>query len=355
MRKFLLPILFFCALVGNAQTISTKSSCDSNADDEVTINDVTNTVNKILGKSASEKEVVTADDLYPVLQALDSRLSLIESKLGIDRAAHGEQDGREYVDLGLSVKWATMNVGATEVAGSKVHPQTGKLDCYGQYYAWGETTGYNEVPNAYPSADEGDWVVKNANPYYQALITTKTPKTDFTELRYKWEFPESATLYRLTKYKAKENSVLLPSDDAAAVNWGGSWRMPTEEEAKELDENCYSEWTKNYKGTGVAGVIFYKAKSDADKGRHIHDWNEHALTEASYTLSDTHIFIPGAGGFEYDEQGNYNEGGVHVWTSSLSNYYSTPRPCYLDYWSEGDGLEYAEYRSNAHSVRAVCP
>ena len=44
----------------------------------------------------------------------------------------GEIDGHDYVDLGLSVKWATYNVGAKSIEG------------FGEYYAWGKTTPYDE-------------------------------------------------------------------------------------------------------------------------------------------------------------------------------------------------------------------
>ena len=126
---------------------------------------------------------------------------------------------REYVDLGLSVKWATMNVGATS--------ETER----GQYFAWGETTGY--------TSDSGH---------------------DFALGNYAWY---NAT-DRFTKYKHDGSSwdyeVLQSADDAATQNWGSAWRMPTKAEWDELKENCTAEWKENYNESGVNGVLFTSTK-----------------------------------------------------------------------------------------------
>ena len=47
-------------------------------------------------------------------------------------AENGCNNGHEWVDLGLSVKWATCNVGADSP------------ECYGEYFAWDETTPKSE-------------------------------------------------------------------------------------------------------------------------------------------------------------------------------------------------------------------
>lgn len=107
----------------------------------------------------------------------------------------------EVVDLGLSVKWATWNLGASA-------PQE-----YGDYFAWGETA----------------------------------PKDDYLLSNYKWCNGSTRTL---TKYNTKSNygtvdnkTVLDPEDDAAHVVLGGSWRMPTDAEWTELRDNCTWTWT----------------------------------------------------------------------------------------------------------------
>ena len=125
----------------------------------------------------------------------------------------GMENGYAYVDLGLSVKWATCNVGANKPEG------------YGDYFAWGETQ----------------------------------PKSYYEWSTYKWC---NGTYYTLTKYCTNSGygtydgkSTLELADDAARANWGGSWRMPTKEEQDELCDNCNCEWTTQ---NGVAG---YKVTS----------------------------------------------------------------------------------------------
>ena len=123
------------------------------------------------------------------------------------------ENGHEYVDLGLSVKWATCNVGAT------------KPEEYGDYFAWGET---------HPR-DYYDWST------------------------YKWCNGSYNTLTKYnnsSSYGTVDNKTQLElSDDAARANWGGSWRMPTTEEQQELINNCTWTWTTQ---NGVNG---YKVTS----------------------------------------------------------------------------------------------
>ena len=108
----------------------------------------------------------------------------------------------EAIDLGLSVKWASFNLGAT------------KPEEYGNYYAWGETA----------------------------------PKDNYTNSNYKYYKDNNCT-----KYYADDNLwTLLPDDDAATFNLGSPWRMPTFEELKELIKKC------TWKKTKVNGVIGFK-------------------------------------------------------------------------------------------------
>ena len=109
-----------------------------------------------------------------------------------------------YVDLGLSVKWATCNVGASSPSD------------YGDYYAWGETStksGYDE--------------------------------------------DNSKTLY-----KSMGNIGGNSSYDVASYRWGGSWRMPTKAELEELETKCTWTWTtqgghNGYKVTGKNGKSIF--------------------------------------------------------------------------------------------------
>ena len=105
----------------------------------------------------------------------------------------------EYVDLGLSVKWATCNVGARSPEG------------YGKYYAWGE-------------------------------IYTKSS----------YDYKKSET------YGVRIDNITRTRRDVAHVRWGGAWRMSTWDEFQELIDNCDCEWTTQ---NGVNGEKFTSRKN----------------------------------------------------------------------------------------------
>ena len=113
----------------------------------------------------------------------------------------------EYVDLGLpsGLKWATCNVGATS-------PEQAGL-----YFAWGETIGFT-----------GEQVEKGVRKFDSASYTGPSGS----------------------------NNLLTLEQDAAHVNLGGNWRMPTKDEYQELINNCNVVWTDDYNGTGVKGRVF---------------------------------------------------------------------------------------------------
>ena len=123
--------------------------------------------------------------------------------------------GYEYVDMGLSVKWATMNVGATV-------PEEG-----GKYYAWGEV----EEKETYM------W----DNYHYGNSRTTLTKYCD-------------SEAYGTVDNKA----VLDLLDDAAYMSWGGKWRMPTYNEWDELLRNSTWTWVEQ---NGVKGVRVRSTKN----------------------------------------------------------------------------------------------
>ena len=115
------------------------------------------------------------------------------------------ENGHGCVDLGLSVKWATCNIGADspEKTGGK--------------YAWGEVD----------------------------------TKSDYTWQNYRFNNgSESYWSVQLSKYNSDSKlgpvdmrEVLDPEDDAAHVNWGGNWRIPTAQEFQELANNCTFVWS----------------------------------------------------------------------------------------------------------------
>ena len=122
---------------------------------------------------------------------------LISSPMLLAQSTRGMINGHTAVDLGLSVKWATCNVGAT-------NPED-----YGDYFAWGETS----------------------------------PKTSYTEDNCKTWDKNMGDIGGDSRY------------DAATANWGSGWRLPTKRELDELIDNCTWTWTK------LNGVNGYEVKS----------------------------------------------------------------------------------------------
>ena len=148
----------------------------------------------------------------------DGKVTISDVTSLIDYLLSGSwpEDVHEWVDLGLpsGTLWATCNVGANS-------PEE-----YGDYFAWGETE----------------------------------PKDYYNWSTYKWC---NGSGVALTKYCTSSSygnngfvdnkTELDPEDDAAYVNWGPEWRMPTTEQQRELYEKCSSDWTTV---NGVNGLLF---------------------------------------------------------------------------------------------------
>ena len=145
----------------------------------------------------------------------------------------------QVVDLGLSVYWASCNLGAE------------KPEEYGDYYAWGETK----------------------------------PKSRYTEENYSYYDANTA------QYINIGDDISGTQYDAATVNLGSDWRMPTKSEMQELVDKCTWEWTQ------VSGINGYKVTGS----------------------NGNSIFLPAAG--SYDLSGyllNTNKW-LHYWTSTSEN------------------------------------
>ena len=194
-----------------------------------------------------------------------------------------KENGHAYVDLGLSVKWATCNVGATS-------PED-----YGDYFAWGETK----------------------------------PKSTYTWSTYKWckDNDDNITKYCTdSRYGKVDNKTQLDiSDDASRANWGGSWRMPTHDEIKELIENCTWTWTAQ---NGVKGY------------------------DVTSKINDNSIFLPAAG---YRYVGDLDCEGIYgyYWSSSI-NMVTPNRVRCLDFKSGSAEWNYS-IRNVGRTIRPVCP
>ena len=190
-------------------------------------------------------------------------------------------NGHKYVDLGLSVKWADCNVGASSPSD------------YGDYFAWGETS----------------------------------TKSDYSWATYEWckGTNKSFTKYCInSEYGTVDNrQVLESSDDVAHVKWGGSWRMPTKEEFKELCDKCTWTWTTQggHKGCKVTGP------------------------------NGNSFFLPAAG--NRDGTVLYNRGSSGYYWSATLKEDGSYGAYYLDFYSGYSGWDYYWFRYRGHTVRPV--
>ena len=167
---------------------------------------------------------VTANDATEVRTATIQLMSG-KSKVAEILVTQEESLVFEAVDLGLSVKWASCNVGATS-------PEE-----YGDYFAWGETE----------------------------------EKSDYIPLTYKYylgDLDGDGDYYESNEYQNIGSNISGTSYDVAHVKWGGSWRMPTLDEIKELYDKCSWQWIEvngieGQKVTGPNGnSIFLPAAGD---------------------------------------------------------------------------------------------
>ena len=245
-----LTALMLCIAAGAQTTIKG----DVNGDGTVDIADVTEVVNIILNPDS--------DDDTPTLPdtpTTDSRA----------------------VDLGLSVKWASCNVGATA-------PEE-----YGGYYAWGETEEKSDY----------SW---DTYKYYNSTSTSMTKYCT-----------------RVAYGTVDNKTTLEPTDDVATVKWGGSWRMPTNDEQQELKNKCTWTWTT------LNGVSGYRVTGP----------------------NGNSIFLPAAG-YRYGTE-VYNQDPMgYYWPSSLDsdNYRAYYFVFYRGYYEL-----FSTFRYSGFSVRPVCP
>ena len=210
------------------------------------------------------------------------------------------------VDMGLSVKWANMNLGASA-------PED-----FGDYYAWGETEPY------YSSQDPLTW---------------KADKPDgYAWTSYKW--CNNGEYNKLTKYcpanktnywdgdgSPDDKSSPDPEDDAAHVQLGGKWRMPTDAEWTKLRNNCTWKWTSDYNGTGVAGMTITSNKTGKS------------------------IFLPAAGYRWSTKEDVYHAGSYGEYWSTIDPDY--PNSAYYRYFSSAIDYRRSEQRYEGLSIRPV--
>lgn len=199
-----------------------------------------------------------------------------------------QENGHNYVDLGLSVKWSTCNLGAAT------------QEAYGDYYAWGETDFY------YIDQEPFTWKFDNTAGYYWSNYSPA--------LRQKYDNLTIPTLQR--------------EDDAASVNWGGSWRIPTRNEFYELQnpDKCTWKWIT------VNGVPGYRITSKVPG----HKGNS--------------IFLPAAGILSFTHYEEVDQSGFY-WSSSIDTTHSAA--ALILYFGE-EKYQDARARIYGLPIRPVC-
>ena len=211
-------------------------------------------------------------------------------------------NGHEYVDLGLKVKWATCNIGAT------------KPEEYGDYFAWGDTVPY------YSSQDPLTWKKGKSAGYDWSTYT-------WCEGSYKTlnKYCDNGT-YGYNGFTDSKTTLVL-EDDAASYNWGGIWRMPTKGDIDELIAT--KDNTTDYTWTWCNG-----------------GW------QIVRNSTGATLFLPAAG-YRYDTNlGDVGSVGYY-WSSSLGTVY--PGNAWnIGFYSSG-ATAYGSDRHLGFSVRPVCP
>ncbi len=216
--------------------------------------------------------------------------------------------GKVAVNLGLpsGTLWATCNVGAD------------KETDYGDYFAWGETN----VKESY------DWKWYNYK-WYDGVANSFTKYC--TDINYG---------------KVDDLIILQSADDAATINWGSGWRMPTNVELQELMSAKYCKWTWKT-------IVLKEDLTQVIKGY-----------EVKSKLNGKSIFLPATGYKAYFGDENHSdpyeeypgmwrgEGCAYYWSSSLSA--SNPNLAYVLRFYDSDFLWDAYNRYYGFSVRPVC-
>ena len=254
---------------------------DVNGDLEVNIADVNAVIDIILGGSGNTVAADVNGDGEINIADINAVIDII---LGRNAEPEPEHD---WVDLGLpsGTLWATCNVGANS-------PEE-----FGHHFAWGET----EPKDVY------DW---STYKWCNGSYTTITKYCTNSEYGYNG-FVDNKTELDL-------------EDDAAYVNWGPSWCMPTVEQQQELYQNCSSVWTTK---NGVNGRLFTGPNGNT-------------------------LFLPAAGG-RWDGSLYYVGSYGYYWSRTLYTCFSRSDLAYnLDFTSGYVGCD-GDDRIIGFTVRAV--
>ena len=189
----------------------------------------------------------------------------------------------EYVDLGLSVYWASCNIGAE------------KPEEYGDYFAWGETDTHYEL--GFSDSISPKWKIKHRTGYdFKSYSLIKNYSSEYGNHDFTRYSPNPRNFVQGVSYYSY--SELKDYDDVAYCKRGSGWHMPSRKEFRELIENCDVEFilyngSKGFKFT--SRVLGYKGNS---------------------------IFLPAAGYMSGTSITGYKES-CHYWSSSYEQYEHT--------------------------------
>ncbi len=296
-----------CSVTVKAKVIPVQSVSLDRTSITMTEGDAQTLIATVTPENATDKSVTWSSSNTSVASVSSSGVMTAKSA-GTATITVNTNDGRKTaacsvivngldngsVDLGLSVRWATCNLGSSSPSD------------YGNFYAWGEINpkASNFRPNdykwfnvcyfkPYSSKDGIDAELMIKIMKYSFPIEKPYPETDSKLGYYMTQFTESDYEDMPSQAPVEYDNiyVLQQEDDAARWELGKGWRIPTDEEWKELIEQC--EWIPSTRN-GVNGYIVTSKKNGAS------------------------IFLPKAGFISGDtiiDQGTYG----NYWSSSLSD------------------------------------
>lgn len=194
-----------------------------------------NATNKEVFWNSSNESVAIVSQLG-LVSALSAGEAIITAKAGeysaICNVVVNEPITIEAIDVGLSVKWGSCNLGSSTPEGK------------GDFYAWGEVETYYQSGSSLNNPvwrngkEEGyTWGSYVFGHDYRSLI------------KY---CPVGMSDYWGGEREPDGKTALELEDDAANIRLGGQWRIPTSEEWMELIDKCSWEWAEQ---DGVYGFI----------------------------------------------------------------------------------------------------
>lgn len=206
----------------------------------------------------------------------------------------GYKNGHGYVDLDLpsKTKWATCNIGA-------LNPEN-----QGKYFAWGET----EPKSTFRWSNYKFW---SGSTYVNGKTVVHVSKYANSFLDYgcmDWKY------------------ALEMEDDAAYVNWGKEWRMPSRKEAEELRDKNYTTWI----WTTLNGQKGYRITSKTN---------------------GKHLFLPCANLKDNEKNTSSGLTKSYYWTNTLNG--TTCTGAWSFFFSEESITEYYEWRYIGENIRPV--